>query len=118
MGTAPYMSPEQVRGEKLDARTDLYSFGLVIYEMATETRAFSADTTAELHEAILNRRPVPARDLNAELPPGWKRSLTKRWKKTAKSATRQRDRCAQTWTNCGDGVVAAGENHRFCLQLE
>ena len=69
MGTAPYMSPEQVRGEKLDARTDLYSFGLVIYEMATGARAFSADTTAGLHEAILNRTPVPARELNAELPP-------------------------------------------------
>ena len=69
MGTAPYMSPEQVRGEKLDARTDLYSFGLVIYEMATGTRAFSADTTVALHDAILNRTPVPARDLNAELPP-------------------------------------------------
>ena len=69
MGTAPYMSPEQVRGEKLDARTDLYSFGLVVYEMATGTRAFSGDTTAGLHEAILNRTPVPARELNPELPP-------------------------------------------------
>jgi serine/threonine protein kinase len=69
MGTAPYMSPEQVRGEKLDARTDLYSFGLVIYEMSTRTQAFSADTTAALHEAILNRTPVPARELNPELPP-------------------------------------------------
>jgi eukaryotic-like serine/threonine-protein kinase len=68
MGTAPYMSPEQVRGEKLDARTDLYSFGLVVYEMATGTRAFSGDTLATLHEAILNSTPVPARELNPELP--------------------------------------------------
>jgi Tol biopolymer transport system component/serine/threonine protein kinase len=69
MGTAAYMSPEQVRGERLDARTDLYSFGLVVYEMATGTRAFSGGTAAVLHEAILKSRPVPVRELNPELPP-------------------------------------------------
>jgi serine/threonine protein kinase/tetratricopeptide (TPR) repeat protein len=69
MGTVPYMSPEQVRGEKLDARTDLFSFGLVLYEMATGQQAFSAGTAAGLHEAILSRTAVSARELNPELPP-------------------------------------------------
>ena len=68
MGTAGYMSPEQVRGEKLDARTDLFSFGLVLYEMATGKRAFAGDTAPELQKAILTQKPSPARKLNPELP--------------------------------------------------
>jgi serine/threonine protein kinase len=68
LGTAGYMSPEQVRGEKLDYRTDLFSFGLVLYEMATGHRAFTGDTAAILHDAILNRKPTPARDINSALP--------------------------------------------------
>lgn len=68
MGTAGYMSPEQVRGEKLDARTDLFSFGLVLYEMATGKRPFSGATGPELKEAILTQMPSPARKVNPELP--------------------------------------------------
>ena len=68
MGTAGYMSPEQVRGEKLDARTDLFSFGLVLYEMATGQHAFTGDTGPVLQKAILKQIPTPVRELNPELP--------------------------------------------------
>jgi serine/threonine protein kinase len=68
MGTAGYMSPEQARGEKLDARTDLFSLGLVLYEMATGQRAFKGDTGPLLHDAILKQLATPARQLNPNLP--------------------------------------------------
>src|SRR6266404_145107 len=68
MGTAAYMSPEQIRGEQLDGRTDLFSFGLVLYEMATGRQAFAGETAAVIHEAILHRPPTQARELNPELP--------------------------------------------------
>jgi eukaryotic-like serine/threonine-protein kinase len=68
IGTAAYMSPEQVRGERLDSRTDLFSFGLVLYEMTTRQRAFAGDTAAVLHDAILNQAPAPVRNLNPQVP--------------------------------------------------
>src|SRR5580692_3359942 len=67
-GTAGYMSPEQVRKEKLDARTDLFSFGIVLYEMATGRRGFEGDTVAIVHEAILHQTAVPAHQLNSAVP--------------------------------------------------
>jgi serine/threonine protein kinase/DNA-binding winged helix-turn-helix (wHTH) protein/tetratricopeptide (TPR) repeat protein len=68
MGTAGYMSPEQVRGENLDARSDLFSFGLILYEMAAGRRAFSGDTAAIVHDAILNHRPIPVHEINSIVP--------------------------------------------------
>ncbi len=68
MGTASYMSPEQVRCEELDGRTDLFSLGLVLYEMATSRQAFAGDTVRLLHVAILHQTPTSARVLNPNLP--------------------------------------------------
>ena len=68
IGTAGYMSPEQVRGDPLDARTDLFSFGLVLYEMTVGQRAFPVETGPAVQAAILNQTPVPVRDLNPQAP--------------------------------------------------
>jgi serine/threonine protein kinase len=68
LGTAGYMSPEQIRGEKVDARTDLFSFGLVLYEMSTGHRAFGGETAPIVHAAVLNQEPVAVRSLNPSVP--------------------------------------------------
>jgi eukaryotic-like serine/threonine-protein kinase len=84
LGTVAYMSPEQVRGEELDARSDLFSFGLVLYEMGAGRPAFSGNTSGVLAEAILNRSPIPVTRLNPQLSPKFEEIINKTIEKDRK----------------------------------
>ena len=96
-GTAAYMSPEQVRHEELDTRSDLFSFGLVVYEMACGQRAFTGQTPADVHQAVLHQTPAPARARNPFLPRGLDLVL-------AKALEKDRDRRYQSATAMKDDL--------------
>ncbi|MGH9736817.1 MAG: protein kinase domain-containing protein [Candidatus Acidiferrales bacterium] len=84
LGTVAYMSPEQVRGEIVDARSDLFSFGLVLYEMAAGRQAFSGNTSGVIFNAILERNPADASRFNPDIPPKLDEIISKALEKDAR----------------------------------
>jgi eukaryotic-like serine/threonine-protein kinase len=110
VGTVAYMSPEQARGDPLDLRSDLFSLGVVLYEMATGQRPFSGSTTAVVFDRILNHPPTPPTSLNAELPAEFENILNKTLEKDrelrCQSAAELRADLKRLQRNSSSGNVA------------
>jgi non-specific serine/threonine protein kinase len=131
MGTVSYMAPEQARGEELDARSDLFSFGVVLYEMATGRPAFTGNTPAVIFEAILNRTPIAPIRLNPAISPELDRIITRaldkdrrmRYQKAAEMRTelqrlKRETESGRALTSSGPVAVARAEKSLAVLYFE
>src|SRR5580700_3256250 len=122
LGTVAYMSPEQAKGKELDARTDLFSFGTVLYEMATGSLPFHGDTSALIFKAILDSDPPPAIRFNREIPPSFEdiisRALEKDTDLRFQSAKEMRAELQRLKRDSETGRVAAGSSGKIAVARE